>query len=312
MVAAILICLSSAAVACAQMPTDFKAIWKDKMLSYGERYCHTGDQFYDAIRVYYQIAEYTGNAKWERCVETYIRSYRDGYLTNHKYGSMGHWIFPHGLMMHYQRTGDEKSKNAVLGLAQKAAFAYAPLDYTAASTSSREVAYNLEAKVLAEELGYKDDKRIKEMADQALGHYDQWFVSKTAPYLQPFMAALTAEALIMWYDKTKDPRVLPALKTGADWMWEHMWVPKQGYFKYMTGDDTPAADLNLLIAPLYGWLYKMTGDAKYRNMGDTIFEWGITTGYLESPKHFIQNYRWSFNYFVWRGDPVPGNRTAPK
>jgi len=282
------------------------------MLSYGERYCHTGDQFYDAIRVYYQIAEYTGDAKWERCAETYIRAYRDGYLIRHKYGSMGHWIFPHGLMMHYQRTGDEKSKNAVLGLAQKAAFSYTPLEDTAASTSSREVAYNLETKLLAEKLGYKDEKRLKELADQALGHYDQWFVSKTAPHLQPFMAGLTAEALIMWYDKTKDPRVLPALKTGADWMWEHMWLPKQGAFKYMTGDDTPAADLNLLIAPLYGWVYKMTGDAKYRSMGDQIFESGITGGYLETHKHFNQNYRWSFNYFVWRGDPVPGNRTAPK
>ncbi len=300
-VAAILVCLSSTAVACAQTPTDFKATWKTNMLSYGERYCQSNDPQYDPIRVYYQIAAYTGDPKWERCAEAQVKTYRDGYLIPNNYGIPGYWVYPHGLYMHYQRTHDEKSKNALLGLAQKPAFGYAPLEWTADSGLSREVAYNLQAKLLAVEFGYKDEKRIKELVDQALGHYDQWFVSKTAPFLQPFMAALTAEALIMWYDKTKDPRVLPALKTGADWMWEHVWLPKQGAFILITTDDKAVApDLNLLIAPLYGWVYKMTGDPKYRTIGDQIFENGITRGYLETQKHFNQNYRWSFNYLIWR------------
>lgn len=300
-----LVCLLLSAVACAQSPVE---LWKANMLSYGEKYCESSDNYYDGARVYYQIAQYTGNAKWERCAEIALGAYLDGYLIPNNYGAAGYMIFPHGLLINYQRTGSEKAKKAVFGLAERAAFAYTPLDWTGGTPMSREVAYNLQAKLIGEQLGRKDTKRTEELANQALGHYDQWFVSKTAPYVQPFMAALTAEALIMWYDKTKDPRVLPALKTGADWMWEHMWLPKEHGFKYTDrkiegGGEGPATDLNLLVAPLYGWVYKMTGDVKYREMGDKIFEGGVDSGYLGQSKQFNQNYRWSFNYLTWREKP---------
>jgi hypothetical protein len=303
---AMLIFLLLTTVAWAQSPLE---LWKANMLSYGQMYCENGDHYYDAVRVYYQIAEYTGNPQWERCAEIYNKVYRDDYLVPGNYGAQGWQIFPHGLMMHYQRTRDEKSRAAVIGLALNASYAYAPLEWTAPTTKSREVAYNLEAKLIAEKFGYNNTKRMEQLADQALGHYHQWFVSKTAPYVQPFMVALSAEALIMWYDKTKDPRVLPALKTGADWMWQHMWLPNEGAFKYTDrkiegGDEHPAHDLNLLVVPLYGWVYKMTGDVKYREMGDKIFQGGVNA-YLGRPKHFNQQYRWSFNYVLWR-------ETAPR
>jgi hypothetical protein len=105
--------------------------------------------------------------------------------------------------------------------------------------------------------------------------------------------------------------VLPLLKTGADWMWDHMWVSGIDTFKYTDkkmshGGDDPASDLNLLVVPLYGWLYEMTGDDKYRERGDRIFAAGILGGYLNDPKHFNQNYRWSFDYVKWRqSQPKP-------
>jgi hypothetical protein len=36
---------------------------------------------------------------------------------------------------------------------------------------------------------------------------DQWFISRIAEYVRPFMAAFTAEALILWHEKTQDPKV---------------------------------------------------------------------------------------------------------
>jgi hypothetical protein len=52
-------------------------------------------------------------------------------------------------------------------------------------------------------------------------------------------------------------------------MWDHTWVSSIDTFKYTDkkmshGGKHPAPDLNLFIVPLYGWLYKMTGDDKYR------------------------------------------------
>lgn len=287
---------------CAQAP----AYWKSNMLSYGQMFCESGDNYYDAGRVYYQIADYTGDPKWNRCAETAIRAYRDKYLVPNDYRAQGYEIFPHGLLMHFHRTGDERSKTALIGLGSKAAFGrHEPTDWMIGQEMSREVAYNIQAKLLAEQVGYRDRRDVERLVGLALGHYDQWFVSLTAAYVRPFMAALTAEALIMWYETTQDPRVLPALQTGADRMWETMWLSHAGAFKYtdrqtQTGGEEPAPDLNLLIAPLYGWLFMMTGEEKYRQRGDRILEGGVWSTVFTAPKQFNQNYRWSFQYLAWR------------
>jgi hypothetical protein len=305
----LLILLVSSASACAT-PVEY---WTHHMVRDGERYCESGDNYYDAVRVYYQIAQYTGESRWDHCAEVALHAYVDGYLAPNGYKAAGWMIFPHGLSMHLERTGDGRTKDALVNLAANAAFAdHSPAEWLRPIDTSREVAYNIQSKLLAESAGYTDRAEVQRLVDLALGHYDQWFVSRTAPYLRPFMAALTAEALILWYDKTGDPRVLPALKTGADWMWEHLWVSSAGAFKYTDrimphGGVEPAPDLNLLIAPLYGWLYKMTGEETYRQHGDEIFAGGVQDAYLNDPKHFNQNYRWSFEYLRWRGNPSRNN-----
>jgi hypothetical protein len=58
--------------------------------------------------------------------------------------------------------------------------------------------------------------------------------------------------------------------------------------------------LNLLIAPLYGWVSLMTGEEKYRRWGDQIFQGGVWSAQLTGPKQFNQNYRWSFQYLARR------------
>jgi hypothetical protein len=281
--------------------------YKSAMLSYGKQYCDAGDNYYDAARVYYQIAEYTGDPKWERCAQYAVRAYVDQYLVPNNYNAAGHMIFPHGLLMHYRKTNDPASKEALVQLAQKAAFAkHVPAEWLSGQETSREVAYNIQSKLLAEEVGYSDRAEVERLVGLALGHYDQWFVSQTASYVRPFMAALTAEALILWYEKTQDSRVLPAIKTGADWMWSSMWLKQAGAFKYTDrpmphGGTEPSPDLNLLIAPVYGWLYKMTGDVKYREIGDEIFAAGVRQAFMGQPKQFNQSFRWSPSYLAWRG-----------
>jgi hypothetical protein len=75
-----------------------------------------------------------------------------------------------------------------------------------------------------------------------------------------------------------------------------MWDETRGYFVYSDHN----ADLNLLIAPMYAWLYKQTGNALYRERGDSIFKFGARQAWLGSGKQFNQNYRSTFNYVLGR------------
>ena len=110
----------------------------------------------------------------------------------------------------------------MLALAQSAAYATnIPDEWIAGINCSREVAYNLVPKLLAKELGAQNQDQIDRLVRLALGHMDQWFVSGTAVYMQPFMVALTSEALIMYHHKTGNTRVVPAIRRAADYSVGH-------------------------------------------------------------------------------------------
>ena len=90
-----------------------------------------------------------------------------------------------------------------------------------------------------------------------------------------------------------------------------LYVDRQIYDSQGNPAESPcvgaAPDLNMLIAPAFAWLYKETGDAKYRDRGDQIFGGGVQHAWLDNGKQFNQNYRWSFDYIRLRppSDPTP-------
>ena len=136
------------------------------------------------------------------------------------------------------------------------------------------------------------------MVEQAFGHMDQWFVSHTAGWMRPFMVALTSHALILYHERVGDSRVIPTLTMAMDSLWDTMWLPASQAFKYTdretsTGGQEPAPDLNLLIAPVYIWLYHQTGEVRHRDRFDAIFVGGVQQAYLVNGKQFNQNYRLS-------------------
>jgi hypothetical protein len=324
-------------VACASMqPGTPPGIsrWESRMTDYGEKYCREiqdgttsgekklADTYYDAERIYYLIADYTGDRRWMACAQAAEQAYRDGYLFRHNGKLPGFWVFPHGLLMDYQRTQDVRSKEALLLMAQNAAFANVggyPEEWVVGAESSREVAYNLQLKLLAREVGAPYGEHVTYFANLALGHIDQWFISGTAKYIQPFMVGLTAEALIAYHARTSDPRVLPAIRTAMDRLWDQLWIPREEAFLYIDrpvesaggqGAIQPAPDLNLLIAPAFAWLYMQTGDAKYMERGDQIFYGGARLAAVDfGAKQFNQNYRWSFDYLKWRKEAEEARAT---
>lgn len=295
-----------------------QAEWEGQMLEFGNRHCNelkNGSNFdvkllttyYDAQWVYYQIADYTGDTKWMSCAQAAEKVYRDQYVIANNGGVPGYWNFSHGVLQDYLRTGDGNSRNALQMLATKAAYAgdSTPLSSTQHADYSREVAYSMMAYMNAEFAGFPRRSRLNELRDQALDHLDQWFGKKNAPYVRPFMVALTAQALITYDKHIGDPRILPALENAMNELWKNTWIPQQESFQYTdrnhsSGGTEPAPDLNLLIAPVYGWLYHKTGKAHHRDRGDQIFAGGVKQAYLVNGKQFNQNYRWSFEYLKWR------------
>jgi hypothetical protein len=271
--------------------------------------------YYDGQRVYYQIATYTGDPTWKYCAGLAEKIYRDGYVIPNN-GKVAGWnIFNTGLLMDYERTGDVTSQDIVVRMSQNAAFASdgTPLEWTADTSHSREVAYVIMAYLNAEAVGGPRRARLADMVNQALGHIDQWFISQTAPYVRPFMVGITIQALIQAYDATLDSRIPDAVKAALDGLWPSMWLPDSQCFKYTnvntsSGGMTPSPDLNLVIAPAYSWMYYITGETKYRDRGDQIFAGGVANAqnWLYLGKQFNQNYWWSPAYVTWRKGAQPG------
>ncbi len=335
--------LAAAVPVAAQTPIPQLALWEAHMLTYGQAACaylaaphlfqeDLGEVYYDAERVFYQIADYTGDASWNTCAQRAEAVYRDQYVLSAAcwgggFGCVpGYWNFTHGLTLDFLRTGDDTSRNAVIALSQNAAFAAdtTPLANTESAWRSREVAYAIMSYINAEKVGAAPRARLPALVDQALGHMDQWFGSQSfrCPsicdpaaaagqyYIQPFMVGLTSEALIMYFEKTGDSRVLPAVRPAMDWLWANAWVAADQAFWYQNWVPDPATsmpaqsggpDLNLLIAPAFAWLYAQTGDTTYRDRGDQVFAGGVLKAFLGSGKQFDQNYAWSFDYVKWRG-----------
>ena len=298
-----------------------QSTWEQHMLAYGQKHCTQSEAalwegfpwYYDGQRVYSQIAEYTRDGHWYSCGEIQKGVYRP-YVIDNGGAVLGWRVFPHGLAMDYERTGDALSYKAVELLYSGNVWSnVASLSGGIGWLSSREIAYALNTHLVHERLGGVRNQSLQDLAEVAMGHFDQWFVSDKAVYVQPFMVALAAEALIGYHELTGDKRVPPLLKLAANRVWEKSWDPSTHSFLYWNGDGTssPAPDTNLLIAPLYGWVYQQTADAAYRTMGDEIFTGGVQGAWLDGGKQFSESYRWSFDYLKWRSASGTADPAAP-
>lgn len=311
-------------------PTPWEAAvakWRGNMTSHGDAVAGNimsktvgtldsyGDTFYDAARVFYQVADETKDPKWAAVAEQAAKLYREGYVfwDNNNGGVYGYWVFTRGLRMHFERTGDQRSKDAVIALATNgpASSDKAKLEEWAGAPSSREVAYAIESHLDAEALGEPRRTRTDALVAVAKGHINQWLeVPRTNPYyyVRPFMVGLTCDALIAYDAAHPDPTILPAVRRILDHIWETCWLPEARCFKYTdvpspddTGGMEPAPDLNLLICPAYAWVYEQTGDSAWKDRADAIFMGGVDGTVTWDSKHYCQQYRWSFDYLDWRG-----------
>lgn len=280
--------------------------------------------YYDAARVFLQIHAETQSDVFLQAATEAKRVYID-YLksatTSEGWGGVpGYWNFPHGLQMFAER-GDIEAREACINLSRNAAFSRDltndVADNTASFKCSREVAYAINAHLCAMELGEPERPRLRKLIDFALGHVDQWFVSRTAEWCQPFMVGLTCEALIAAYEWGLHKRggihtAIGRCVAGLAGPFEIDGVTKPyfdvatGKFWYSTVHTHPGqpedqhyltADLNLLICPFFKWYNTVA----MNTLASEIFTGGVNGAWLGNAKQFNQNYRWSFEYVKGRG-----------
>lgn len=312
---------------CVLPPVPLLKQWESNMIQYGQQHCHMGlDWYYDSEYVFYKIKDYTGTTAWDSCINFAEIEYRDNYVLKNNGKITGfNLINANGLYEDYIRTNDIVSKNALYYLADSCSFPQNNYGggFTAmidpAFFTWREAAYSLRIFMLTEKLGKPHYEMLDTLLEVCLGHCDQWFVSRPEyRNWRPFMAGVTMEALIQYYEIYKqDSRIFHAVKNGIDYLWDNAWLEKDSAFKFniarfvtdcgaTIADTIPAPDLNMLIGPSFGWMYKMTGDPKYIERGDKIFAGSVKGAWLTGSKQFNQSYRSAFDYLKWR-DQIPSS-----
>jgi len=314
--------------------------WERNMVEYGHKWGKALQnetdyiekfklRYYDAQRIHEQIGAYLGEIRPWRDYGQEAESNYKTYLEKADFRALGWQRFAHGLYLDWERTGDNQSRDYLEKLRDRPPFSF-PINQEeewARQKYSREIAYSIESHIVAERAGYpRQAERLSTLVDLSLGHIDIWvtkdYIDRDPDwrFCQPFMAGLTASALIQYYERSveldnPDDRVIPALKRLADFLWEETWVADidgtdHGAFKYVqpaisgVGSELPAPDLNQLIAPMFAWLYLQTGDNAWLQRGDAIFAGGAELANLETAKLFNQNYRDSFRFVEWRSEGV--------
>lgn len=321
--------------------------WRSHMTQYGRDNCerlraYTGTDpqrmlehvRYDAESVFFKIADYTSDPYWLGCTQQAERIYRDNYVRgaspngcNNGTQCPGYINYTDGLREDFKRNADLISKDMVKALSTNTFCRDSVPDDITNPELSREISYCVLAMENAVAVGLPYRTRVETYTNLLLSYIERWFVSQNTPDLKPFMVGLTAEALIRVWERNHSSSIKNALIVAAEGLWADYWNYQARAFAYQklpcgAGNpetdpcgSVPSPDLNMLIAPLYAWLYAQTGEPSYAYRFDEIFNSGVESAWLVNGKQFDQQYRWSFEGLKWRNSnptqPTPIATIAP-
>lgn len=294
--------------------------------------------YYDGISIFHQIAQYTKDKRWLSVAAKCRRFYRDGYVIRCKNYSVDGWRnFTRGLYLDWTVLKDETSRKTAIEMAKKGKFsqivhAAEVRRWDKNVDVSREVAYCISAWHVARDLGAPEFSGRDPYLDTALSHLAIWktylagYPNSTYPgdqsaKYQPFMFALTAEALIRVYERpdtseADKAKILESIYPLAKLTYDKLYSDTHHGFMSNTGNpQTYWGSIDLLTVPVYGWLWHVTGERYFLDAGDKVWKNWTQFGWPEirgwGGKQFSQNFRWSFDYVRWRSalpDPHPKAR----
>jgi len=309
-----------------------------------------GAWYYDGVRVFYNVQNLLkASINWEQCRQNVRAVYRDDYVIPNKGAIPVFLQFPQGAYIDYIKGNGATEALTFINYIDAHTYGVANGGLVDVNYLQRETAYSLKNDIYANKLGQNNVRYgqstnfwLAYHLDHVLGHVDQICLSQNASYFENFMAGLQADALIDYYtDVSPDPRIPSAIKCLADYLYTNQWNLinfDPGSFPYdswrATGNIGSATgssmvSLNMLIAPMYAWLFKMTGLSQYQIVGDVIWDHGVLfdgplaggldnnlgsgNGYpnCNCGKQYSQQYMWGPSYVDWRSSPGSGT-TASK
>ena len=274
--------------------------------------------YYDRALIYYAWWIRTGDVEYWKRATTIALNYRKDYLEANNYNASAHWSQMEGIELHYVLTGDEASRLAVGRVADKFNLEYY-MDHLSdleAPMDNRMQARTLMALLIAWRVHAESEfnanwatllpKALTDIlaSQDSSGAYR--FVKIQCRYNKPFMVGLLNDALIKYHSSfNADPRILVAIRKSADYMWAKDWNSTEQAFVYLDGpcpgdDGGPKPDLNNLVVAGYGWVYRQTGNAVYRDHADKIFAGGVAKAWINGSKQFNQEYTTSYRYPAYR------------
>lgn len=254
--------------------------------------------YYDGQYCAWKLRDYTDDAGWDALIQDTWEAYVPYYVVPANGGVQGYRNFTEGPLEDVLRGSSRSaaSKAAIQLIIDNSNFVNS--DNLSSYELSRECAYALMALINAQRAGItltvSQAARIPVLKDWCLGHIDQWCTSLTAEFYRPFMGGITAHALTMYsLYISEDADILAALIVLANHTWTTSWKATDGVwgqgksFLYTdrvgtvewwasTDDANTAPDLNMMIAPLWAYLWWKTGVSTWRSNGDLIFEGGVT------------------------------------
>jgi len=317
-------------------PTDVSSFGNDQIINY-----------YDGAITLNSIAVWTGNTGWAKCAQNILQQVAygnansivspNGYYLPSNGCCVGERVFPIG----YEKAvgQDPRYVQVVQDLAGiDGKGGGQPWLYRGCNPSDgtiRENAYALDIFLSIDRMGLtpvdppgtipantwkQREQRCADEVIQILGYY----VDGTKRFVQNqyFFDGLAMDALIHWWQRTKDPRVPLVVKPILDQYYSNynlgshiaMWNPEPvgprcipaAVWYHPDVDDhcrdntTPTiTQLHNLFVHAFAWYWRISGNDAYKTEGDEIFSHGIDT-LADKGKSFNQIYRYSFNYVGWR------------
>jgi hypothetical protein len=300
--------------------------------------------FYDGVSVYNNVQLLVNDGEdWGQCRDNVAQVYRDNYVLPRNGNIQAFMMFSEGYYLDYEQTRNPADLTLVN---EFDSHMYPPYHAGMVDVSylQRETAYDLKNAIYASLLGQDNPRSGNHstifwrsyLLDHVLGQVDQICLSQNAQYFESFMTGLQAEALTQYYKLVSpDPRIPPAIKCLADYMYSKAYnsvTSDPGAFPYdkwrMLTDEGYAnggscmINLNMLIAPMYAWMFQHTGLVQYQREGDEIWNHGVLfDGCGRGPaanlagnsagKVFSQQYYWGSSYVTWRSSPRVSSSGVP-
>ena len=300
--------------------------------------------YYDGQRGAQYLEDYWDGEEstWQGLQDEVDAGYRVYYVDANGGAIPTHRAFPEGMYERYIRRGHTAARTSLLSLYNAAYVSSNAANEDLSQTIyGREVGYGLGVHVQSGRplLGYTltsaQTARRGQLYQWSLTHLQKW-AAVDVQYCRPFMMGLVCKSLIDYHTHvTEDPLIVTRMSAALDYIWDTCWKETAGAWgraQAFTYSDRPSSqivpashaasgmdqvtqpDLNMLVCPAFGWLYKMTGLIKWRERGDKIFTGGIPIyngnvhnggSYLGQPNQYVsgkqlnQQLYWGPKYFLY-------------